>query len=210
MISLHGLVLISGGIDSPVAAALMLQQKVKLSAVFFDAWPFADKEQSKKVQKLIEHLQKVFDIKIPLYIIPHSKNLTEIGRECSRKLGCVLCRRMMLRTASKLATSKSMDFLVTGESLGQVASQTLPNLHTETPSSSILILRPLIGLDKIEIEQKAKEFGTYEISISPGMCCTMAPKFPVTYSNISVVESEEKRLNLLNLVKYSLENAKKT
>jgi thiamine biosynthesis protein ThiI len=202
--------LISGGIDSPVAAGMMLQRKVELSAVFFDAWPFADKEQRAKVKKLINHLEDLFNTKIPFYVVPHAETLKEIGRSCKRNSGCVLCRRMMLRVSSELGRQNGMDCLITGESLGQVASQTLGNLRTETSSSSLFIVRPLIGLDKIEIEKKAKEFGTYDISIEPGMCCSMAPKYPSTCSQPSRIKEEESHLNLLFLVKNALENTKKT
>jgi thiamine biosynthesis protein ThiI len=205
---LHGLILISGGIDSPVAAALMLQQKIKLSSVFFDAHPFADKEQLDKVKMLVDHLQNIFKTEIPLYQVPHAKNLTEIGRNCSEKSTCVLCRRMMLLIASELGKSKGMDILITGESLGQVASQTLSNLLVENSASSLLVVRPLIGLDKIEIEKKAQMFGTYQISIMPGMCCTMAPKYPLTYGNLDKIKDEELKLNLMFLVNYALENTK--
>lgn len=207
-IHLHGLLLISGGIDSPVAAALMLEKEVKLSAVYFDTRPFADKEQVDKVHKLIRHLQDYFKVNIPLIQVPHGKNLTEIGRNCSRKYGCVLCRRFMLRIASELGKNNKNEFLVTGESLGQVASQTLPNLKAENSASSLLILRPLIGLDKIEIENFAREYGTYEISILPGMCCSMAPKFPSTNAAITRIKLEETNLNLTVLVENSVKNAK--
>jgi thiamine biosynthesis protein ThiI len=200
--------LISGGIDSPVAAGMMLERKVKLSAAYFDAWPFADREQLGKVRELVEHLEKKFETEITLYQVPHKKNLTDIGRLTERKMGCVLCRRMMLRVASELAVAKNLGFLVTGESLGQVASQTLRNLRCENPASQLLIVRPLIGLDKIEIEAKAQQFGTYQISIQPGMCCSMAPKFPTTYANCDSIISQEKKLNLAELLNYSLENTK--
>lgn len=206
---MHGLVLLSGGIDSPVAAALMLQKKVKLSAVFFDAWPFSDREQIDKVKQLVGQLEKYYSTKIDLYSIPHKESLTEIGRCCFRKLGCVLCRRIMLRTASEFGRKEGMEFLVTGESLGQVASQTLSNIRTENPASSLFIMRPLIGFDKIEIESKAKEIGTYTISIQPGMCCTMAPKYPVTKANLSRIMQEESKLDLNFLMKKALENTKK-
>ena len=200
--------LISGGIDSPVAAGMMLSQDVKLSSAYFDAWPFADKEQLDKVKELVSHLEKMFDTEITLYQVPHKRNLTDIGRETERKMGCVLCRRMMLRVSAELAAENKIDFLVTGESLGQVASQTLRNIRCENPASRLFIVRPLIGLDKIEIEEKARAFGTYQISIQPGMCCTMAPKFPVTYANCERMISQENKLNLAELIKYSKENTK--
>jgi thiamine biosynthesis protein ThiI len=103
-----------------------------------------------------------------------------------------------------------MDYLVTGESLGQVASQTLKNIRCENPASSLFIVRPLIGLDKIEIESLARKFGTYEISILPGTCCSMAPKYPVTYSNPNQVNVEENKLNLSDMVENARKNTKIT
>ena len=207
---MRGLVLISGGIDSPAAAGLMLNQKVELSAVYFDTWPFSDSEQVEKVKKIIDQLKSYFNTEISLYKVPHGNTLTEIGRSCNRKMGCVLCRRMMFRTASRLGRSKGLEFLVTGESLGQVASQTLKNIRSENNASSLFIIRPLIGLDKIEIEALAKKFGTYDISILPGTCCSMAPKYPLTHSNPNQVKAEENKLNLLDLVENAIKNTKIT
>ena len=130
----------------------MLKKKMKLTAVYFDAWPFADKEQVDKVKQLIDQLSYYFGAEVPLYSIPHQESLTEIGRCCERKMGCVLCRRIMLRAAGEFGQRNGVDLLVTGESLGQVASQTLSNIRSENPASPLFILRPLIGMDKIEIE----------------------------------------------------------
>lgn len=205
---MHGLLLISGGIDSPVAAGMMLGRGIRLSAAYFDSWPFADREQLDKVKQLVNHLEKRFSTSITLYQVPHKRNLTDIGRSTERRMGCVLCRRMMLRIASELGRRNNMDFLVTGESLGQVASQTLRNIRCENPASNLCVIRPLIGLDKIEIEGKARKFGTYQISIEPGMCCSMAPKYPTTYSNCESLISQETKLNLAELTNYSLKNTK--
>ena len=205
---MHGLVLLSGGIDSPVAAGVLLGKGVRLSALYFDAWPFADREQLDKVNQLTATLIDHFSTEITLFSISHKDNLREIGRCCDRKMGCVLCRRIMLRTASEFGKRNGMDFLVTGESLGQVASQTLGNIRSENPASELFILRPLIGLDKIEIEQKAREFGTYDISIQPGSCCTMAPKYPATNANPVITDQQERKLNLSFLIEKAIETAK--
>ena len=111
----------------------------------------------------------------------------------------------MFRVAEKLAGSNGAEALLTGESLGQVASQTLRNIKTESQAVELPILRPLIGLDKIEIEAIAKEIGTYEISILPGMCCTIVPKRPSTFSRLDMVLEEENNTNINKLVETSLE-----
>jgi thiamine biosynthesis protein ThiI len=112
---------------------------------------------------------------------------------------CVLCRRMMFRVAERLARRVDAQFLVTGESLGQVASQTLANLNVEERATSLPILRPLIGFDKVEIERIAKSIGTYGISTMPGLCCTMAPKKPSTYARHQDASHEEGNVDIEEL-----------
>jgi len=197
--------LISGGIDSPVATYMMLKQGAKIEMVHFDNRPFTDDGQFNKTKALVKHLEKLGDKKIKTYIVPHKENHVAFGKHCKRNLHCVLCRRMMFRVAEKLGESKGAEALLTGESLGQVASQTLRNIKTESQAVELPILRPLIGLDKIEIEAIAKEIGTYEISILPGMCCTIVPKRPSTFSRLDMVLEEENNTNIDKLVDLSLE-----
>jgi thiamine biosynthesis protein ThiI len=196
--------LISGGIDSPVATYLMLNQGAEIDMIHFDNRPFTDDGQFNKTKALVEHLKKLSKKEIKTYIVPHKENHIVFGKHCKRNLHCVLCRRMMFRISEKLAKSKKAETLLTGESLGQVASQTLRNIKTESQAVNIPILRPLIGLDKIEIEAIAKEIGTYEISILPGMCCTIVPKRPSTYSNLDTVLEEEAKIDIEELVETSL------
>jgi thiamine biosynthesis protein ThiI len=197
--------LISGGIDSPVATYMMLKQGATIDMIHFDNRPFTDDGQFNKTKALVEHLEKLGEKKINTYIVPHKENHVAFGKHCKRNLHCVLCRRMMFRISEKLAESKGAEALLTGESLGQVASQTLRNINTESQAVGIPILRPLIGLDKIEIEAIAKEIGTYETSILPGMCCSIVPKRPSTYSNIDVVLEEERNVDIENMVSTALE-----
>ena len=196
--------LISGGIDSPVATYMMLIQGAEVEMVHFENRPFTDDGQFNKKKSLVEHLEKLSKKEIKTYIVPHEKSHIAIGKSCKRNLHCVLCRRMMFRVAERLARDKGAETLLTGESLGQVASQTLRNIKTESQAVDIPILRPLIGLDKIEIEKVAKEIGTYEISILPGMCCSIVPKRPSTYSKLEVVLEEESALDIDSLVENSL------
>lgn len=196
--------LISGGIDSPVATYMMLDQGAKIDMIHFDNRPFTDDGQFNKTKALVAHLEKISGKKIKTYVMPHKESHVAFGKHCKKNLHCVLCRRMMFRVSEKLAESKKAEALLTGESLGQVASQTLRNIKTESQAVKIPILRPLIGFDKIEIEAIAKEIGTYEISILPGMCCTIVPKRPSTFSRLEVVLAEEKNVDIDGLLENSI------
>jgi thiamine biosynthesis protein ThiI len=196
--------LISGGIDSPVATYMMLDQDAKIDMIHFDNRPFTDDGQFNKTKSLVAHLEKISEKKIKTYIAPHKESHVEFGKHCKRSLHCVLCRRMMFRVSEKLAEAGGAQALLTGESLGQVASQTLRNIKTESQAVKIPILRPLIGLDKIEITAIAKKIGTYEISILPGMCCSIVPKRPSTFSKLEVVLEEEEKVDIDGLLKNSV------
>lgn len=193
---MRGLALVSGGIDSPVAAYLLGREGLELVLVHFDNRPFTSDEEVEKAKRLMAALDEALAVKTKKILVPHGKTQAEFARSCKRNMECVLCRRMMFRVAEKLADRYEVDYLVTGESLGQVASQTLANILVEERATSLPILRPLIGFDKIEIERIAKGIGTYEVSIMPGLCCTIAPKKPSTYSRLSVAVAEESRIDL--------------
>lgn len=193
---MRGLVLLSGGIDSPVAAYLMGKQGMELVLVHFDNRPFTSDQEIEKAKNLMFKLDEVLDMKTSKLLVPHGKSQTEFARSCKRNMECVLCRRMMLRVAEMLAAKNGAECVVTGESLGQVASQTLANIYVEERATRLPIIRPLIGFDKVEIERIAKTIGTYEISISPGLCCTIAPKKPSTYSKLETALDEETKVDL--------------
>jgi thiamine biosynthesis protein ThiI len=195
----RGLVLLSGGIDSPVAAYLMGRQGMETVLVHFDNRPFTSDQEIEKAKSLMLRLDDALGRKSLKLLVPHGKSQTEFARSCRRNMECVLCRRMMLRVAEKLAAKHGADCIVTGESLGQVASQTLANIYVEERATKLPIIRPLIGFDKVEIEKIAKEIGTYEISILPGLCCTIAPKKPSTYSKLETALEEETRVELEKL-----------
>ena len=196
---MRGLVLLSGGIDSPVAAYLMGRQGMDLVLVHYDNRPFTSDGEIEKAKSLMRRLDDALGKKSPKLLVPHGKSQTEFARCCKRNMECVLCRRMMLRVAEKLAQKHGADCIITGESLGQVASQTLANICVEERATKLPILRPLIGFDKVEIERIAKTIGTYEISILPGLCCTIAPKKPSTYSRMETALEEETRVDIEQL-----------
>jgi len=199
--------LLSGGIDSPVAAHMMLERGADMVAVHMDNRPYGGLEhQLTKVRQLAGTLEKLHGRKLRLYVAPHGANHAVILEKCKPNLHCVLCRRMMLRVAGELGKREGASAIVTGESLGQVASQTLQNIATEYPAAPVPILRPLIGMDKQEIIEIAKQIGTYEISIQPGNCCTAVPERPATRAVLADIEAEEAKLDLETLVRSSVDS----
>ena len=200
--------LISGGIDSPVATALALQNGAEIVCAHFSNAPYSSEKTEEKVFEILRHLAQKYGKKIKLYIIPHGANLTEISRKCERKFTCVLCRRMMFRIASRIAEREKADALLTGESLGQVASQTLSNISAEFSASTKPILRPLLGMDKLEIERLAKGIGTFTASTKPAGCCEITPERPATKAGRRQIEEEEEKLDIEKLARESLKNAK--
>jgi thiamine biosynthesis protein ThiI len=198
--------LISGGIDSPVATYMMLSHGATVEAVYFDSTPFSDEKTKNKVLKIITQLRLVTKSDLKFHIIQHGDNQELFAKECNRHLGCILCKRMMLRLAQELAHRIGAAALITGESLGQVASQTLQNIYVETQVVNLPIIRPLIGLDKLEIESIAKQIGTYDISILPGLCCTIVPKKPSTKARLERILQEESKIDMQSMVVKSMKN----
>jgi len=193
------LLLLSSGIDSPVAGHLLQKKGIEIIAIHFDNQPLINKTNLDKVKKLIKHLK----IK-KLYIIPHGKSQIEIIKNCDRRYQCVLCRRIMFKVAEQIAIEEKCDYLATGENLGQVASQTLENMYVTEQAIKMTILRPVLTNDKQEIINIAKEINTYNISIEAGMCCTAVPKNPITKAKLKNLEQEEKKLK--NVVEKALLN----
>jgi thiamine biosynthesis protein ThiI len=204
---LRGVALVSGGIDSPVAAYLMGRQGVELVLVHFDNRPFTSDQEVEKAIALMRKIDEAVARKSRKLLVPHGKAQTEFARCCRRNMECVLCRRMMLRVSERVARRHGGDFLVTGESLGQVASQTLANIAVEDRATSLPVLRPLIGYDKVEIENIGKRIGTYELSTLPGLCCTIAPKKPSTYSQLAIATAEEQKVDLEGLAEAEFQGA---
>ena len=200
--------LLSGGIDSAVAIYLMMKQGVNTVAINMDNRPFTDEKQTNKAVKLVEQLSKIFNKRIKMYVVPFGETIqVPLARNCNSHLQCVLCRRMMLRISERIAEKENADAILTGESLGQVASQTLRNIKVEEQAVDLPIIRPLIGLDKVEIIDIAKKIGTYDISIAPGLCCTIAPKKPATHANLSDIKIQEEKMNIDSLIEDAIKNA---
>lgn len=195
-----GVVLMSGGIDSPVAADMILSQGHRLVAVHMDNRPFTDDSPLEKVRDHLKVLSGRYGSSIPLTVVPHGSTQIALMRNTDRHVGCVLCRRFMWRAAEQVAIREGAGFLVTGEALGQVASQTLSNMRTATSAVGLPIVRPLVGFDKQEIEARAKVLGTYGISTRPGLCCQAVPDKPATRTSLIKILEEEDRIDVGRMV----------
>ncbi len=202
------LALISGGIDSPVAAYRMMQRGCEVDFVHFHSYPFLSKASIEKVEELMQLFKRHRPI-IPLFLVPFGEIQQEIVAKAPEPLRVILYRRLMVRIAERLAVKQKALALVTGESLGQVASQTLENLRTIEEAVKIPILRPLVGMDKIEIESFSKKIGTYEISIQEDQdCCQLfIPRNPATRASLRAIEEAERRLDIERWVQQGIDRS---
>ncbi|HEY7220432.1 MAG TPA: tRNA uracil 4-sulfurtransferase ThiI [Candidatus Binatia bacterium] len=199
--------LISGGFDSPVAAYRMMQRGCRIVFVHFHSSPYQDKTSQEKVRRLVAHLTR-HQFLSRLYLVPFGEIQRQIVAGVARPLRVVLYRRMMLRISEEIARKEKAKALVTGESLGQVASQTLDNMAVIQQAARLPILRPLVGMDKQEIIDQARRVGTFEISsIADQDCCQLfVPAHPATKSRFADVEQDEARFDINELVRYGVEN----
>lgn len=199
-------VLLSGGIDSPVAARFILKRGSGAIFIHFHSRPFTSNESVEKVKALATVLKK-FQASGKIYLVPFAAAQKEVLIKTPEKLRVVLYRRLMLRIAEKIAGQERCLGFVTGDSLGQVASQTLENMAAVEEASGLPVLRPLIGLDKEEIISIAKNIGTYEISIRPhdDCCVRFVPKHPETKACLAEVKKAEESLDLEKIIHDALE-----
>ena len=204
------LVMLSGGIDSPVAAWQMIKRGAKAVFIHFYSYPYTDKASLEKVIELAQILA-VSNYRSTVYLIPFAELQQVIVTGTPAPLRVLLYRRMMTRIAQRVATMVDAEALVTGESLAQVASQTLTNLRTIEAIADIPILRPLIGEDKAEIIEKAQRIGTFDVSTRPHQdCCSLfVPKHPATRASLTELEDAESDLDIDALVEDTLNNLEK-
>lgn len=197
-----GMVLLSGGIDSPVSLFMMAKRGMAIEAVHFHSFPYTSQRAEQKVLDLAKILSQ-YTGKFKVNIINLLPAQEEIMKNCPEDEMVVLSRRFMYRVAEDLAKERDCQFLVTGENLGQVASQTAESLAVTDEAVSIPILRPLIAFDKTEIIEKAQEIGTFDTSILPYEdCCTVfVPKHPVTKPRLSDILKSEEALDVEEIKK---------
>lgn len=200
--------LVSGGIDSPVAAWLAMKKSCVPVFVYFDNSPFADETTRQRALEAIKKLrQKDSEKTARLYIVPHGDDLADILRNCPRELTCVLCRRMMYRVAEKIALEEGAEALVTGEIIGEHASQTLRNLRVESEAlTTLTVLRPLAGMNKIEVESLARKIGTFDASTKPASCCSGPPPKPRTRARFEEVLEAERSLKIEGMIERDLKS----
>ncbi len=203
-----GLVLISGGLDSPVAAWMMAKRGVELTAVHFASPPYTSELAHDKVVRLLRKVGE-YAGRIKMVTVNLTRLQEEIRDKCPEELHTVILRRFMLRAARRVAEDEGCGALITGESLGQVASQTMQAIACTDAVAGMPVFRPLIGADKSEIVKTAAKIGTYDISIEPYEdCCTIfTPKHPRTKPILHFVEDGEKAIDGEALLREALEQA---
>ena len=206
----RGMVLLSGGIDSPVAAWMMAKRGMVIDAVHFHSYPYTSPRAQQKVEELAEIISSYCG-KINMTVINLLPIQEEIVSNCPEDETTILVRRFMMRIAEKIALKQNDLMLITGENLGQVASQTAEALVVTDQSVELPVMRPLIGMDKVEIMDMARRIGTYEKSIEPYEdCCTVfLPKHPVTKPKLERILNSESRLDVDRLVEMAVNSAEK-
>ena len=201
-------VLLSGGIDSPVAAWRMIKRGCTAVFVHFNSFPYTNKESQEKVRQIAALLAE-YQLRSKIYFIPFAEIQRHIMVDTPIETRVILYRRYMLRLAQQVAWREKVRVLVTGDSVGQVASQTIENIDVISRAVQMPILRPLIGDDKIEIVEIARRIGTYDISIQPDQdCCSLfVPKHPETKAKLTEIEASESRLDVVETMKLAMDSA---
>ena len=204
-------VLISGGIDSPVAAWMMAKRGVKLNAVHFASPPYTSERAEQKVVKLLKKVC-TYAGRITMYTVPFTKIQETIQQKCPEELFTIIMRRMMMKISSAIAAQTDSTALITGESLGQVASQTIHAISCTDEAADLVVFRPLIGMDKEEIITISRKIDAFDISIEPYEdCCTVfTPKHPRTRPILKFVKEAEDAVDFSEMIQEALDNLKVT
>lgn len=199
--------LLSGGIDSPVAGWMIAKRGVELSAVHYHSFPYTSDKAKEKVLDLARILTRYCG-SMRVYVVPFTEIQQELYEKCPDSQLTILMRRFMMKIAESIAIKEGSKALITGESIGQVASQTLESLVATNDAVEMPVFRPLIGFDKIEIMDLARKIDTYDTSILPYEdCCTIfVPRHPVTHPKLEAVRRSEKLVDGETLINKALEN----
>lgn len=204
-------ILISGGIDSPVAAYMMSKRGIRLTAIHFASPPYTSDRAHLKVEKLLKIVSRYSGC-INMYTVPFTKIQETIKDKCPEELFTIIMRRLMMQISEIIAKQHDCTALITGESLGQVASQTIHAMSCTDEATSMLVFRPLIGMDKEEIIQISRKIGTFETSIEPYEdCCTVfTPKHPRTRPVLKFVKQAEDEAKLSEMIQEAVDNVQLT
>ena len=202
-----GFLMLSGGIDSPVAGYMMAKRGMKLAAVHFHSYPYTGEAAKEKVITLGKMISE-YSAGVTLYVVKFTEIQEEIHKKCSEEFMITMMRRFMMRITERLANYHGGQAIITGESLGQVASQTTESITSSNSVVTMPVFRPLIAFDKLETIEIANKIGTYETSILPYEdCCTVfLPKFPAIKPRMDRVLKEESRLDVEELIKRAMQN----
>jgi len=192
--------LLSTGIDSPVACYLMMKRGCSITALHFNNYPYTSGEDEKIIKIARKLKEYSHGARFDLYSVDYGDFLSSCREEAPPRMTCVLCKSGMYQVAEKLAQSEGALATMDGSSMGQVASQTLPNLVATRYLTTIPILSPLIGMDKVEIENLAKKIGTYKISIIPEESCSAAPRHPETHAELKKVREAQDKLDMADVL----------
>jgi len=189
---------ISGGLDSPVAAFKAMKRGCVPIFVHFDNVPYGDESTRdlaiRQAKSLAEYIH---GHEVKMYVVPHGEDLTEILQHAPRKMTCIFCRRNMYRLAEKVALREDADAIITGEIIGEQASQTTRNLLAEENAiCDVTIIRPCIGDDKVEIEKLAMKIGTYKYTHEAVSCCSLPPKYPTIHARLGEIQPAEEKMDM--------------
>lgn len=201
--------LVSGGIDSPVAAWLMMKRGCEVIPLYMDNAPYAGEDAKEKAIDVVRKLKEwTPGHPMKMLVVPHGKNLAAFIEKGNRKYTCVFCKHLMYKVATAIAQHEHAHGIITGSSLGQVASQTSENMLAESYDVCFPVYHPLIGLDKEEIMTIAKKIGTHDVSIRKAGGCQAVPRYPSIHGRLEeVVHMEKEQLDFDELVRYEVENA---
>lgn len=204
-------ILISGGIDSPVAAYMMAKRGIELTAVHFASPPYTSERAEEKVVELLKRVS-AYSGKMKMYTVPFTKIQEQIKEKCHEEFFTIIMRRFMMEISERIAEQNDCQALITGESLGQVASQTIGAIACTDDACNMPVFRPLIGMDKEEIIEISRKINTFEVSIQPFEdCCTVfTPKHPRTKPVLSAVVEEQNKLDCKSLTDEAVKNVKIT
>lgn len=202
--------LLSGGIDSPVACWLTMKRGCPMVPIYLDNSPLTDETTTAKA---LETARKLFEWSIGfstrIYVVPHGENLETIMKHAPKRFTCLLCKRIMYRIAERIADIEKAEGIVTGEAIGEQASQTITNLRVlDNAAEKYPIHRPLLGFDKVETEGLARKIGTFNISTRKAKGCCAAPSQPATRARLQMVKEAEEKLDIDDMVEKSVKNAR--